>query len=367
MKVKRRARAVALAATLGLVGTTGVAAPAMAGAGGNGRGHHGVRVVASGLDGPFGLDALRRHRFLVAEGDAGDVTIVGRHGRQRAIISDAAGVAGVAAGRKVFAVLGGGDETGPAPDSAYPASSVLRSDYRGRHVKVIADLAKYELDNNPDGQVQFSDEGTPYDALSNPFSMNLSKYGLLVADGGANDVLKVNPRTGRVSTFFVPPTVTDVEACLAPEAQANPGTVGCDPVPTGIAVARGSVYVSTLGAEVPGAGRVYRLNPRTGRVQHVYKNLTSPTGVAVSPRGTVYISEVLFGLPEGPPPDDLDITTIGRITKIGRHGRQSHVRVTTPTGLDFRRGHLYASTGSLAGPGAGEIVRIGSRAFHHHR
>ena len=47
--------------------------------------------------------------------------------------------------------------------------------------------------------------------------------GLLVADGGANDVLRVNPRTGRVSTFFVPPTVKH----QVPAArEANPGTDG---------------------------------------------------------------------------------------------------------------------------------------------
>ena len=69
--------------------------------------------------------------------------------------------------------------------------------------------------------------------------------GLLVADGGANDVLRVNPRTGKVSTFFVPPTAK-TPACLAEGAQANPGTVGCDPVPTGLAVHGRYVYVSTI-------------------------------------------------------------------------------------------------------------------------
>ena len=33
-----------------------------------------------------------------------------------------------------------------------------------------------------------------------------------VADGGANDVLQVNPRTGNVSTIFVPPTVKPSQA-----------------------------------------------------------------------------------------------------------------------------------------------------------
>ena len=121
-------------------------------------------------------------------------------------------------------------------------------------------------------------------------------------------MLRVDPSTGRVSTFFVPHTVTDVKACLAPGAQSNPGTVGCDPVPTGVAVSRGSVYVSTLGAEQPGAGRVYKLDERTGKVQRVWRGLTSPTGIAVRDDGTVYVSEVLYGAPagDGPPPPGFD-------------------------------------------------------------
>jgi outer membrane protein assembly factor BamB len=341
-----------------------VAAPATAR--GTTQEHADATVLAKGLDGPFGLQVLGSHGFLVAESVSGEVTKVTRSGHQRAVITGATGVAGVAAGqRKIFAVLGGADETGPAPAGKYPASSVLRSDRAGHHVKVIADLARYELRHNPDGQVQFV-KGKPVDALSNPFAMTYSRYGLLVADGGANDVLRVNPRTGRVSTFFVPPTVKDVKACLAPGAQANPGTVGCDPVPTGVTVARGSVYVSTLGAEVPGAGRVYKLNPRTGRVQHVWKGLTAPTGVAVGARGAIYVSEVEFGAPQGPPPAGFDPASVGRITKIW-YGHRTHAQVTMPTGLDFDHGRLYASTWSIASflgiQHAGQIVKVDRRAF----
>jgi hypothetical protein len=329
-----------------------------------------ARTITAKLDGPFGLQRAVRHRgFVVAESVSGQVTRVFLDGRKRAIINGAPGVAGVAAGpRRVFAVLGGPDENGQAPAGKYGPSTVIRSTYDGRGTKVIADLGKYELAHNPDGQVQFVD-GKPVDALSNPFAMTASRYGLIVADGGANDVLRVNSRTGHVSTFFVPHTVRDVKACLAPGAQSNPGTVGCDPVPTGVAVSRGSVYVSTLGAEQPGAGRVYKLDERTGKVQRVWRGLTSPTGIAVRPDGTVFVSEVLHGAPagDGPPPPGFDPRTVGRITKIS-HGRMTHAQVTMPTGLQYTGGSLYAAAWSIADflglKHKGQVVKVRQGAFH---
>ena len=217
-----------------------------------------------------------------------------------------------------------------------------------------------------DRPVQFDPQGNPYDALSNPFSMTYTKWGLLVADGGANDVLRIDPRTGRISTYFVPPTARTPE-CLAPGAQANPGTTGCDPVSTGVAVQGRYVYVSTLGGERPGAAAIWKLDGRTGRVLRVWKGFTSLTGVAVTPSGTIYASEVLFGAPEGDgPPPGFDPATVGRITRVD-HGRVTHAQVTMPTGLDYVDGRLYATSWSIASflgiPHAGTIVEVSPRAF----
>ncbi len=140
-------------------------------------------------------------------------------------------------------------------------------------------------------------------------------------------------------------------------------------MPTGIAVANGSVYVSTLGAEVPGAGRVYRLNPWTGKVRHVWTGLTAPTGITVSPNGAIYVSEVLQGAPEGDgaPPPGFDPSKVGRITKITK-GKRTHAQVTMPTGLDFRNGQLYSTAWSVAPffgvDHDGQIVKVKQSAFH---
>jgi len=329
----------------------------------------GVRVVTTGLDGPFGIQKALGHRgFVVAESESGEVTRVFGNGRQRVILSGVPGVAGVAASpHRVFAVIGGPSEAGAPSGGKYGPSRVIRMDYRGKHVKVIANLLRYELKHNPDGQVQFVD-GKPVDALSNPFAMTWSKFGLFVADGGANDVLRINPRTGKVHTFFAPKTVTNVPACKGPDANANPGTKGCDPVPTGVQVVGNSLYVSTLGAEAPGAGRIYKLNARTGHVQKVWRGLDAPTGVEARRGGTVYFSQVLFGAPdpEAAPPPGFNPADVGRIGRI-RNGHVTHAQVTMPTGLELRNGHLFASAWSVASflgmSHAGQVVKVRELAF----
>jgi hypothetical protein len=360
--VSRRYAALVSLLALGTAATV-AAVPSVSTAAGSG----GVSVVTKGLDMPFGLQKAIAHRGLVvAESESGEVTRVRLNGRKRAILTGVPGVAGVAASpHRVFAVIGGPNEEGAPSGGQYGPSRVLRMNYRGGHVKVIANLLRYERLHNPDGQVQFVN-GQPPDALSNPFAMTWSRFGLFIADGGANDVLRVNPRTGKISTFFVPPTVKNVPACQGPDANANPGTRGCDPVPTGVQVLGGSVYVSTLGAEAPGAGRIYKLNARTGKVQRVWRGFTAPTGVAVRRDGTIYFSEVLYGAPAGEPGPGFDPSSIGRITRI-HNAHVTHAQVTMPTGLVLKNGHLYASAWSIASflgiQHAGQVVRVRERAF----
>jgi hypothetical protein len=328
-----------------------------------------VKTITSGLDGPFGLDIESSTRAVITESDTGEITAVNlKTGAQRTVISGLAGPSGVAThANKIYVVLGGGGPEGAPPPSAYPPASLLVANKDGTGVRVLADLMDYELKNNPDGQVQFDPSGQPFDALSNPFSMTYTKWGLLIADGGANDLLRVDPRTGEISTYFVPPTAKTPE-CLAPGAQANPGTVGCDSVPTGVAVHGKYVYVSTLGAEQPGAAAIWKLDGRTGKVLKVWSGFTSLTGIAVAPSGTIFVSEVLFGAPEGegPPPPGFDPSTVGRITRI-QHGTITHAQVTMPTGLEYFGGRLYASSWSIASfiglQHAGQLVQVNPSAF----
>ncbi len=372
--MKRSSRFGALAG-LAAVATLGVTtAPAFAH--GDRHGYDGgsdeelVEVVATGLNGPFGI-AADAGRLWVAESAAGQVTEINpRTGAKSVAASGLLSPAGVDRVGNRLAIVTGGQEV---PDASITGDSTLFQTRRNpnRPPEAIADFEAYELANNPDGQLQFDPvTGEPLDSLSNPFAV-LAYRGrafVFVADAGGNTVYKVS-ESGRITPFFVPPIVTT--GVCAGRPNNDPEHTGCDPVPTGLAYGpHNRLYVSTLSAEAPGEGKVYVLDARSGDVIRVIDGLSSPTGVAVGGHGEVYVSELLFNAPEGegPPPEGFDPSTVGRIVRIARDGTRTYAAVTMPTGLVVdRRGDLYASAWSIANffgmEDAGQVVRVSKRAF----
>jgi hypothetical protein len=362
--MKRTTKSVALGLVAGAA-LVGVGVP-VASAEGGGQAAPPVRVIADGLEGPFGLGA-GASRLYVAESGDGQITRINPvTGRKRVVARGLPSPAAVdKVGRSLAIVTGGAED----PSTKGDASLFVKWP-DGRRRK-LADLEKYELRHNPDGQTQFDPEtGEPLDALSNPFAV-LGRRGpgfVFVADAGANAVLSVT-RSGKVSTFFVPPLVTTGACKDAPNNHPS-DPKGCDPVPTGLAYGPGNrLYVSTLSAEAEGEGRVYVLNGRTGKVLDVIKGFTAPTGVAVSPNGTVYVSELLHNAPADPPPPGFDPATVGRIVRVGVDGSRTYAAVTMPVGLTWHKGHLYSTAWSVAGlflgiPEAGQVVKVRQSAFH---
>lgn len=324
-----------------------------------------VTVVASGLDDPTGLSAWEG-RFYAAESSTGEISGFLPGGKVYTRFNAFKGPFGVDRKFDTFYVV-----TGEAQDpSSTKGTSSFYSTVRGKPRPRI-DLMKYELENNPDGQLQFGADGAPLDALSNPFAV-LAGRGfdnrVFIADGGANAVLVVDPdRT--VRTFFVPPVVKTGACAGRPNNDAQ--HTGCDPVPTGLAWGPdGNLYVSTLSGEAAGQGIVYVLDPFGGTVLGTIKGFTSPTGVAVGDDGSVYVSELLEGAPEGdgPPPAGFDPAAVGQIVKVTRGGARTYAQVTMPLALRVVDGQLYSTAWSVAGqftgqPKLGQVVRVDSSAF----
>lgn len=341
------------AAVVTALGTT----PASAATGADAR-LPGVTVVAKGLYAPQGINFGPDGKLYVAETRHARISRVNLStGARTTVLSNVTGLSGVdvAANGTVYGSV--------SVESSHPRG------FQGHLVKAgpsgmpvgVANLLKYELAHNPDGQDQSAD-----DALSNPYAVLRLPGRTLVADAGANDVLSVSD-TGKVSTFFAPRNIK-TGVCKGLENN-DPQHPGCDPVPTGLALGPdGYVYVSGLGAFAPNAARVWKLHPRTGKVVRTIGNLSTINGVAVGPDGSVYASNLVYGAPEGNPGPGFDPSKVGRVVRIKPDGSRTYAHVTLPGGLTWHRGKLYAASWILAADiglpaSKGQVVTVSSSAF----
>lgn len=233
---------------------------------------------------------------------------------------------------------------------------------RSSGVYGIADLGAYEASRNPDAKktygfvnlpaecaAQFPAEGQPptYTGIveSHPYATTQSGTGTTyVADAAGNSILAV--RAGAIRTVAVLPSKTlTVNAQFAEQAQMPACAIGrayrFEPVPTDVEIGPdGKLYVSTLpgGPEDGslGAGAsVYRISPATGKITRVATGLVSATGLAVSPQGDVYVSE-LFAQ---------------KISRIP-HGTNlvlPYAKLTLPGDVEWSRFGVFATSNVLSG------------------
>ena len=377
-----------------------VAAPASAHRGGATTVHD-VDVIAHGLDNPRHVAVSRDGDVYVAEagvggdpatskscfnsaegpsctGDTGAVTRIWRHRwhyDQEQVLTGLASFApstgdsaigphGVfVAGRDVLVTNGGptGPTRGPDPNSQVPVlrdptlvaeepisrlfGTLLGTGRHGR-ARVLADLWRFEADNNPDEEV-----GTA-GIDSNPVDVYADRKGIVVADAGGNTLLRVS-RRGAVSVLALFPNVF----------QPNPfggDDVPMNAVPTGVVRGPdGAYYMSQLtGFPFPiGGASIFRVDPRTGEYTTYATGFTNAMDLAFGRDGTLYVLEIdhdsLLG--EG---------TDGALFAVPRGGGEG-VPIELPAGTlnhpggiaAGRHGDLYVSNHATEA-GEGEVLRL---------
>ena len=337
-----------------------------------------TEVIASGLNNPRGLSFSPNGLLYVAEagtggagpcfpgpegpivcyGHSGSVTQVGPGGQARvltglpSIANQDGGGFGIGPSDVSFQGSGGMYVTvGLGLDldfsNTLPQLSDMGELVRGRlsqsDWKTVADLAEFEDANNPTGD----------ERNTNPNSVVAMPGGQVVADAGANDLLRI-AANGSISVLATFPN-RDVDA--PPFLGLPPGTqISMDAVPTSVVQGPdGALYVGQLtGFPFPiGGANVYRIVP--GQEPEIFASgFTNIIDIAFDESGTLYVLEIFKnGLLSGDP--------TGALIRVDSDGTQHEVMSTgliTPGGLAFHDGHFYVSNcGTCAG--AGEVLRLG--------
>jgi hypothetical protein len=318
------------------------------------------KTVASDLTTPLTF-AVGARSLYVGQAFAGIVTKIPEWGGPAKVVgtaapgADAVGVE-LSPGGLVWAERSGDDE------GVVTASLLHR---QSRHGKKTVDLLAYETAANPDKvntygfrdldaacTAQVPEFVLPYTGMvdSHAYGTLASGRKTYVADAGANAILKVS-KWGNVSTVAVLKPVPVRVSAAAAKALGLPDCVAghtywFEPVPTDVERGRdGWLYVTLLpGGPEDGSlganGRVVKINPHTGKVVTVARGLSGPTGLAVGPKGTIYVAEM----------------NSNEVSAINRHG---HVRklltVTQPAGVEWAKGRLWYSSDVF---GAGKVIAV---------
>jgi hypothetical protein len=366
MRVKMTFAVLALAALV-------LALPASSSANGS-RGEAGesIRVLAAGLNDPRGIDADdgdHGDRLLVAQSGSGEITEIVTRKKGDPVIgafatlpaeSSPSDVVGYGF-NKAFVTAGVPPEGGGGGD---PFAGLLKL-RRGGESSTVANITAYQQ-GDPDPVDQ---EDNPTE--SNPFGVALVRHGILVTDAAGNDLLKVS-KDGSIETVARFPTRTLLFPEGIPEGPP-PGTpIESEAVPTAVAVGPdGAWYVSELRGFpfTKGKSRIWRIEPGTedatcdadakrGPCRVFADGFTSVIDLTWADDTLLVLELVKEGLlaVEGGTAEP-----IGALWAV-EDGSKTEIAagsLLAPGGVAVAdEDRIYVTTGTLFGPGAGEVVRI---------
>jgi hypothetical protein len=237
---------------------------------------------------------------------------------------------------------------------------------------IQASFGPFEAQNNPDGGEGTAIEIGAESAIdSDPYSFVPYHGGIVVSDAAANDLLFV-ARSGAISVLAVLPTIPEIAppGSLGP-GQTTPVEIQAQPVPDTVAVGPdGALYVGELGGAPFGVGAssVYRVVP--GHAPTVYASgFTAIGDIAFDSRGRLLVLEIDQQGLNDPALAAGGLPTPGAIIGVHRNGIQT---LLASTGLEFSTGMAVTPQGSVyvsnygvlpasGGPGglSGEIARVG--------
>ena len=367
MGKSRMLTAVVTAAALTTLGL--VSAPGASASQGHTSQHWRGHTLTDKVLAPFQL-AVNGKGVYIADGFTNNLSLLKKNGKL-SLVAQGVGseVAGVDVSRNGKSIAWTSTTYPSGPGELLQTSLTIRT--QGKK-DVVADLARYERNRNPDGNVTYGAiagsnacadaalaqlTGGParYKGMvdSHPYAVAAWGENWVVADAAGNDLLKVDAK-GHVSTLKVMPRqsvkITKAMAASigAPSCVAGV-TYAFEPVPTDVEIDyRGNLVVSTLpggpeDASLGARGSVYTVNARTGYAYRLATGFLGATNVAIGPDG-VFVSE-LFG---------------GKVTKVGWNGvKKTFAKVGGALSLEVRGGWLYVGTlgdidletGQVNGPG----------------
>ena len=238
--------------------------------------------------------------------------------------------------------------------------------------KMLGDTYAFEKAANPDGKFQYGFLKTPKSCLAQlPEEMGPGSYSGVkethayavasaagvdyIADAGANAILALDAQGVFRTVAALKPVKVKVTSSVAKALHLPNCTIGkkyaLEAVPTDIEYGPdGQLYVTSLpGGPEDGSlglnGRVLKINPTTGHVTTVADGLLSPTGVAVTSTGDIYVTQLFRGV-------------ISKI-KAGKSRARTYLEVPLPAAVEVTPTGLLATINALPGKKPkGQVVTI---------